>query len=377
MRTNLQKLKPCYGTTYIRHINGLYLGMKDKTLHLSTERFLWKIESFENDRFYLKDINDKDIAEYWWNNIQVAPDSGYTEQHWYLHSKDNLILIEHVDTNKFLHYSINNELVVCEENDYKEGFYFMFENPSFTDGYNYIAIQSLTNKFSLRFEPRILNIVNQSWLKDWINDLEKAYYSLSRLVGFEPFPTIEIRTYTNCNHWGYIYYGKPIIHINKVCFENEIIRMRKRKVRDISFGALHELSHLFDKHYWIFDGEALANIKIPYVLQELDFIAAFDDDRYTITHNNYVEELYKEHGRLDDIKGLFCSSLAAKFTEIATCVGWDVFSNAFKNFPALDSDDRVLRFETFINKLSEYSSRNIRSMFTDAEWNSVIKNLKN
>ena len=376
MKSNFYKLQPCYGTTYIRHINGLYLGMKDKTLCLSNERFLWRVEIFENDRFYLKDISGHEHAEYWWNNIQVALDSGYTEQHWYIHRKDNLILLEHADSAKFLHYSYDNNLVVCEENNYKEGFYFTFENESFTDGYPYIEIPSITNKIALRVEPTILNIVNHNWLKDWANDLEKAYYSLARLVGFEPFPTIEIRGYTNCNTWGYIYYGKPVIHINKDCLENEIIRMRKRKVRDISFGTLHELSHLFDKHEWLFDGEALANIKIPFVLHELDFTVSLSNhsNEETFTYNNYIEELYKEHGRLDNVKNLFCSSLAAKMTEIAVNIGWDAFAKTFRNFPPIENQSRMYRFEAFINKLSEYSGKDVRSMFSEAEWNSINNN---
>ncbi len=93
MKNNIKKNEPCYGTTYIRHVNGLYLTMTDNTLSLSKERFLWKIGSFENDRFYLKDISGHNNAEYWWGKFQIAVDSGYTEQHWHLYYKNNNVII--------------------------------------------------------------------------------------------------------------------------------------------------------------------------------------------------------------------------------------------------------------------------------------------
>ena len=377
MRNSFNKLKPCFGTTYIRHINGLYLGMKDNTLCLSNERFLWRIESFQEDKFYLKDIDGYYHAEYWWGNIQTAVDSGYTEQHWYLYKKDNLVLFEHVDSSKFLHYSNDNKLLICEENDNKEGFYFIFEEESFTDGYPYIEILSDASKIALRIEPIVLNFANKEWLKNWINDIERAFYSLARLVGFEPFNKIEIRGYTNCNTWGYIYYGKPIIHINKDCLKKEIIRMRQRKDRGISFGTLHELSHLFDKHYWTFEGEATANMKIAYVLNELGFKVCLSShsNEESFTYSNYVEALYNEHGRLDNVKSLFCSSLAAKFGEIARVIGWDAFKETFRNYPTIENTSKVERFNMFIDKLSEYSNQDVRAMFNEKEMSTVIDTL--
>ncbi len=153
--------------------------------------------------------------------------------------------------------------------------------------------------------------------------------------------------------------------------------MRKCKNRDISFGTLHEISHLFDIESWLFDGEALANIKLGYVLHELDFSASLA--RHTeyagFNRRNFAEELYEEHGRLDNIKGLFCSSLTAKIGEIAGVIGWDAVSYAFRNFPALYNETRLRKFEVFISKMSEYANLDVRGMFTASEWSSVERNL--
>ena len=269
----------------------------------------------------------------------------------------------------------DNKLIASNDTANKENYYFIFEDESLTEGKPYIQINSNTDKISLRFEPTILSIANEEWLKEYANNLEKAVYSLSRLVGFMPFPQIEFRCYTNCNSWGYIYYGKPVVHINNKDFYNDIIRMRKDKSKNISFGALHEISHLFDKYYWIFDGEAIANIKLPYVLHELGFVTELSNR--TITYENYVDELYSEHGRLDNVKGLFCSALAAKMTEIAKEIGWEAYFNVFRNFPEHNNESKIYRFELFINKLNEYSNRDIRSMFSENEWKSIENHLLN
>lgn len=377
MRNKIKLIEPCYGSTYIRHINGLYLSMKDGIISLSKDRFLWSIESFENDRFYLGEITGHDKFEYWYGKFQTALDSGYTEQHWRLYNKDNKVIIEHADSNLFIFFSNEENLVMKDGNIDNEGYYFYFEEPSLTNGYPYIEVNSTTNKISLRFEPSILRIVNKEWLLDWANDLEKAVYSLSRLVGFMPYSRFELRTYTNCNNWGYIFYGKPVVHVNNKDMEKEVLRMRKMKKRDISFGMLHELSHLFDKWCWDFDGEATANFKLAYVLHELGYTASLNvhNDDQTFSYDNYVNLLYEEHGRLDNVKNLFCSSLTAKLVEIANVTGWDNVSKVFKTMPPIDNEPKYIRFETFINKLSEYSNLNVRAMFSDEEWDTIYNHL--
>lgn len=377
MKNNFNLLKPCFGTTYIRHINGLYLAIKNNKACLTTEKYLWILQSFENDRFYLKNISDHDCLEYFCNNLNTAIDSGYTVQHWHIYiDNNNHIIIEHADSKNMFLCSDNNNLSIKNINSNKDDFLFFLENNSLTDGYPYIETLSKTKRISLRVEPSILNIVNKEWLKEWTDDLEKAVYSFSRLVGHLPFPTIEIRGYTNCNAWGYIYYNIPVVHINNGYMKNEIIRMRQRKTRDISFGTLHEISHLFDKPVWLFDGEAMANIKIPYVLKELDFTVQVNENsnERLFTLENYVEDLYSSQGKLDNVKGLFSSSLAAKITEIAIIIGYDAFKETFRSINILH-ESNLKRFELFIEKLSEYSSKNIKEMFTNEEWNTIVKNL--
>lgn len=374
---DLNRIDPCYGTTYIRHINGLYLAIENNEICLSRESFLWRIESCENERFYLGDFSGHDKFEYWYGKLQITVDTGYTEQHWRLYKNGNYIIIEHADSNLFLFVSNEENLVLKEKSVDNEGTYFCFEEPALTDGYPYLEVNSITNKIAIRFEPTILRIVNKEWLIVLANDLEKALFSFSRLVGFMPFPKIEIRTYANCDTWAHIFFDKPIVHINNREFEKEIIRLRKRKKRDVPFVMLHEISHLFDKASWIFEGEAIANFKIAYVLYELGYFASLNSqsDNQAFTYENYVNLLYEEHGKLDNVKCLFCSSLTAKLVEIVKIIGWEPFFKTFRNFPYMQESPKFQRFEMFISKISEYSNVDVRSMFEAEEWSSVEKNL--
>ena len=125
MKTNFSKIDQCFGTTYIRHINGLYLSICDNILCLSKERFLWRIEIFEDDRFYIKEISGHDNAEYWDKTLKMAVDSGYTEQHWRLYRNNKgLIIIEHVDSNLMLCSTDDNKLIVSNEIINNENYYF-------------------------------------------------------------------------------------------------------------------------------------------------------------------------------------------------------------------------------------------------------------
>lgn len=374
MKLNIELIKPCYGTTYIRHINGLYLKIDGNSFNLSAERFLWKIDSFENDLFYIGDVNDHDKIEYYDKRFNTSLDSGYSAQHWKIYKQKGCFAIQHADSKLFLCVKDDSTLSLKEDISEDVNHLFIFEDACFTDGFPYVEIVSETQKITLRVEPTILKIVNKQWLKVWTDDLEKSMYSLSRLTGNFPFLNIEVRAHANSNHWGYIFYGKPVVHINKNDFENEIIRMRKHKNRTISFGTLHELCHLYDNAEWLFDAEALANIKIPYVLKELGFTVSIDSK--LTNYENYASALYKGHGKLDNIKGLFCSSLAAKITEISYVIGWEPFKKTFKSFPKINNASKAEKFKVFIDKLSEYSNTNVKEMITNKEWESILKNLK-
>ncbi len=371
------KMLPCYGTTYIRHANGLYLAIEDNGICLSSKAFLWRVEVFEDDRFYLGDFSGHDKFEYWYGKFQITVDTGYTEQHWRLYKKGRHILIQHADSNLFLFHSTEENLTMKEKIHEDEGFCFFFEEPSLTDGYPYLEIHSTTDKIAIRFEPTILRVVNGEWLIEMANDLEKAMFSYARLVGFMPFPKIEIRAYANCDPWAHIFFGKPVVHINNEVFEKEIVRLRKRKVKGVPFVFLHEISHLYDKASWLFDVEAIANFKLAYVLYELGYNASLDvhSENQAFTYENYIELLREEHGTLDNVKSLFCSALTAKFVEIAKAVGWEPFFQVFRNFPDVQQLPAFGRFETFISTLSVYANTDVRSMFTSEEWHSVERTL--
>ena len=159
--------------------------------------------------------------------------------------------------------------------------------------------------------------------------------------------------------------------------ESEIARMRARNSKDLSFGTLHEISHLFDQERWLFEGEALANFKIPYALHICGATAAPADRSLDVRLNakNFVEEMYRVDGRLEEDRGRFCASLAAKLIEIAETIGWNAVTKTFQTFPPIDSETRIRKFEIFISRLGEVSGFDVYAMISAREWEIIRREL--
>ena len=369
-------LSPCYGTAYIRHKNGQYFAIRDGLLCLSNTPFLWQIEAYENNRFYLKNSAGYMLAEYWWGTLKSAVDSGYTEQHWYLYTTcDGELFIEHADSQgKFLRKGEEGNLTIgecCEESA------FFLENASLTEGVPYIEVIGATGFISLRLDPTIYRLANRQWLQRWANALEDTAYAMSRLVGWVPAPRIEIRAYTNCSAWGYVFCPKPIVHVNRRCMEEDIEKMRQRDSLDLSFGVLHEISHLFDKANWMFDGEALANLKLPYALRIVGATAspaefsAFE----TFSGDRLYESLYHLDGRIEERRGRFCASFSAKLMEVADKAGWNALAKTFYEMEHIEGESRFACFQRFLTCWGKHAGMDVYAMFSSREWEIIQEEL--
>jgi hypothetical protein len=201
---------------------------------------------------------------------------------------------------------------------------------------------------------------------------------MAYLTLFFPFPRIEVRAYTDCAEWGYVFREMPVIHVNRRAFLEDVEKMRRRGTRDVSFGLLHELSHLFDRERWMFDGEALANMKVAYALLALGATAAPAEfpAEVTFDHSTLAEGLYSQDGRLCELRGRFFTSLSAKLIEIAGRVGWEAVRSAFIGFPNMNFSPRIERFYTFLDRIGEASGQNVRAMLSPEEWAVVERNLR-
>lgn len=370
------RVPPFYGTACLRHASGAYLSMHDGRLCLQSKPFTLRIECFEGTRFYIASAKGRELAEYYGGALKTAPDTGYTEQHWQLyHLASGAVLIEHADSEQFLG-SAHGELSLLPAGS-EQTLSFFLEDAALTPGLPYIEILGREGLICLRMEPSVLTIVTPAWLSDWATALEGAAHAMEELTGWLPFRRIEVRAYTDCAAWGYIYREKPVIHVNRTAMAEDLAKMHARGTRDLSFGILHELSHLFDKECWMFDGEALANLKIPYALARLGATAApaeYPADT-TFDHTTLVKGLYHLDGQLTEERGRFCSSLAAKLIEIADAVGWAAARTAFCGFPPMAGADRMARLLCFLARLADAAGKPADTLLSPQEIEIVRRNL--
>ena len=106
-------------------------------------------------------------------------------------------------------------------------------------------------------------------LQSWLNNLDLVYESYAELVGATPFDgvPIEIRTVRQFPG-GWAVAGNPIRWLAPYVPETlEDIETKG----DWSFGILHEIGHDYDlDNRWNWDAEFWANLKMVYVLQDLN-----------------------------------------------------------------------------------------------------------
>ena len=371
------RVPPFYGTACLRHASGAYLSMHEGRLCLQSNPFPLRIECFEGTRFYIASAVGRELAEYYGGVLKTAPDSGYTEQHWQLyHLASGAILIEHADSERFLGAEAGGELSLLSTGS-EQILAFFLEDATLTPGLPYVEILGREGLICLRMDPAVLTIVTPAWLGSWATALEGAAHAMAELTGWLPFGKIEVRAYTDCAAWGYVYREKPVIHVNRAAMAEDLAKMHSRGAHDLSFGVLHELSHLFDKECWMFDGEALANLKIPYALARLGATAApaeYPADT-TFDHATLLNALYGLDGQLTEERGRFCSSLAARLIEIANAVGWAAVRYAFCGFPPLVGVDHMARLECFLSRLADASGNPTDAMLSPKEIEIVRKNL--
>lgn len=366
-------MAPCYGTVLIQNSNGLYLSGSGTGVCTAPATQTWLLSAY-NDRFYIKDKNDFHALEYYGGVIKTVDDTGYTEQQWkILACSDGSYRIQHADSGDYyLRADAQGRLSVVPANQADAGCVWWFRNASLSWGHPYVEILTNRRIVSLRVAPDIFEVISYERLLMWVSQLERAYDAYVDLTGFTPFPQIEVRGYTNCSHWGYIFYGKPVIHVNRDCLYEDLAKMARRQ-NDWNFGVLHEMSHLFDASRWDFDGETLANFKIAYVLMMNGSSAApAEFPASTLFTHATLRNGWKElHGTMLNSRTHPINSLCIKLWEVADQVGWQAVRYAFHNFPNQPEASAMYKFETFITLLSYYSGTDVAGLFTASEWDII------
>ena len=368
------------GSRYtLQNTDGKYLAASGDALTLSDKPFTWYAlpaagDSFtlhlDNKRAYMLDVSDGWFEE--GNRVVIYGDGGYEAQRWKLYQsgKDTWQLVCSLHPELALSASSGGAVLQKRGN---AGTNWQLTLVG-TERGNYMEIVGRSDVITMRLERRILDVLSRARLQRWVNDLETAYADYAELTGWTPYRHVYINMLAPETAWGYACEG-GIIQIDADCIYEDLRLNFARRKNDWNFGLLHELSHLFeaDSRPWDFHAEVLADYKLAYVMTKNN-CAAVPADWYS-DNREYtgwdVIDVYRGDGPLKDTLTVF--SLSGKLSEVMKEIGWDAAKQTFRNYPDTTNLTPEENFMLFIDLLSQYSGKDVRAMFTDAEWANAMK----
>ena len=183
----------------------------------------------------------------------------------------------------------------------------------------------------LMLEPSDLTAISDSKMKQWIINLDKAYNSYLDLVGTKPYDGEKIEVLSVIRYPGGWAVAGPPIRWMQQYVRPELTAINN--YNDWSFGIIHEIGHAFDIDYrWVWDGEFFANLKLCYVVENLNAKVEQSGKYYV---GNQLETFYKtdaENSYEKTLKiGIYHNDgLDYKFLYIKNQIGWEPFKQTFR-----------------------------------------------
>jgi hypothetical protein len=237
--------------------------------------------------------------------------------------------------------------------------------------------------FTVRMGPEIIlrSKITSERLQQWANDMEKTYYSYIEFTGFTPYQHIIFKAYEQEEHPGYVMGDYMVISADMQFMYGDIAKMAQRDrlgVSDWNFLMLHELGHMFDwGRQWNFEGEAMTDIKIGYVM--------YDNQTAVAAPSEFGYNKYFGFDNLDDCYNEICGvkkmtdsyniyRTAAIFNTIGKQDNWDAMKKTYHWFEesGWKAENRTQMLEKYVEKLTEYMGKDVRSMIDDTEWEIIV-----
>ena len=368
------------GSRYtLQNAGGKYLAASGDALTLSDKPFVWYALPAAGDSFTLHLDNNRaymlDVSNGWFeegNRVVIYGDGGYEAQRWKLYQsgKDTWQLVCSLHPELALSASSGGAVLQKRGN---AGTNWQLTLVG-TERGNYMEIVGRSDVITMRLERRVLDVLSRARLQKWVNDLETAYADYAELTGWQPYEHIYLNMYDKQEFWGFVD-GTDTIHIDAdEIYEDLSLNFARRK-NDWNFGLLHELSHLFElkEQPWDFHAEVLADYKLAYVMTKNNCAAVPADwysDKREYTGWDVID-VYRGDGPLKDTLTVF--SLSGKLSEVMKEIGWDAAKQTFRSYPDTTNLTPEENFTLFISLLSQYSGKDVRAMFTDAEWANAMK----
>ena len=257
---------------------------------------------------------------------------------------------------------------------------------------SYVEFPSDKGNIFLRVHKGIVNKkssgVTAEMLQDYANYMQEAYEAEIALTGYVPYDIIVISGWDKLGYVAGVSDNYNVINANRGFMEEELVKMAKRlnnlQICDLSFGMLHEMGHMFDsRRGWNFESEAWTDLKLCYVCLKLTEdhkttdgkifgCASADygaDTCFTYETMAIGLDIHAKKGAMVTVYGFFAA--ARLFLLMAYDFGWEPFIKTFHwyqdNGYTQDSFERWERFTTFVDKLSEFSGKDIKNDYLTKE----------
>lgn len=366
-----------------------YLSFSNKTLMLSETPATWRVDRasvgfyvYGADSGFVLDIDNANVTS--GTTIKLWEPNGYNVQKWKIVENPNGTYSFLSCADEMYCLGLDGKKIVLQlreaENASQEWYGEAVVDETLQKYATYCSSQGI---FEIRLPINITEVISNERLQQWANDLEKAYFSLYELTNYKPYDYIIVEAYKpftkHTYALGYVIDDINIIYIDGNFIRGDLEKMANR-VNDWNFCTLHELGHMFDtRRPWNFEPEALTDIKISYVLEQNNAGAELSSTGNEATrYGKDIMLSYKQmSGDLSAKYDIF--GCAYKFLQIKEEIGWEPFKETFHKLQSEESNyvsatDKE-KFELFINTLSDFSGKNIKSYFTTAEWNSIIEEI--
>lgn len=377
--------KPGIYTLY-NEVTDCYLSYEDRNLILSAIPSDWWLNKVRKEEFYVYAHNTElvlDIDNAWvkeGTTVKLWDITGYDVQIWSINQNENgTHTIAYSGDNQYCLGFDNGNAVLQLRDEMNPMQEWKLVDISDTIQKQYLAFESEGGIIQLQLPPDILSVISESRLQQWANELETAYYSFYELTDFVPYDYIIVEAYKPSEHTGWVINNSNIIHIDKEFICKDLEKMAVRDC-DWNFCALHEMGHMFDfGRPWNFESELLTDLKLAYVLEKNGVAAA--PSEFKASDNFYGADIINAYDVLgsdfsDNYNIFGCTK---RFLEIKEDIGWEAFMQTFHylqaNEDAYADDSKQQKFENFVGVLSGYGNKDIKSYFSDEEWNAIVAKL--
>lgn len=366
-----------------------YLSYTNSELIMSDTPVTWKVERASVGFYIYAGDNDLvlDIDNAWitnGNKVKLWEVNGYDVQKWKIVTNDNGTYTFLSCANEDYCLGLDGDKTVLQLRDGDNASQEWYGVATVDDTLEkYVSFTSSKGIFDIRLPVNVTDVISESRLQQWANDLEKAYFSFYDLTDYKPFDYIRVEAYKpftkHTYALGYVISGVNVIYVDGNFILTDLAKMTNR-VNDWNFCVLHELGHMFDfNRPWNFEAEAMTDIKISYVLEQHNAGAELSSTgNESVRYGKDIMKSYKQmQGDLSVEYDIF--ACAYKFLQIKEQIGWEPIKQAFHKLQSEEAlytqTSQIQKFEAFIDAISYYSNKNIKEYFTTAEWNSIIVKL--